>query len=307
MVKVAAVQMEARPYELEGNLLKAERFVEEAARGGAQVVVLPELFNSGYCYDPRNFDVAEFISGRTGRWFRETAKRFGIFLAGAIIEKDFGRYYDTLVLSTPQGRLGSYRKLHLALQEKCFFSSGDYPLILDTDLGRIGTGICADLLYRDVWERYRERVDLLIISSAWPDFTSGRFPLRKTALSRQISAMPRTLPRRLAASLGVPVVYSNLCGGFDSPLPFLLSGSVNGDFTGNSVIVDESGDMIGEMDREEGVILGEVAVRAPDSPPRPGIWPREYRVEPSVRASAFLDRFFLGPLCWTYRRFRTPE
>ncbi|HEY4485145.1 MAG TPA: carbon-nitrogen hydrolase family protein, partial [Nitrospiria bacterium] len=255
MLTVAAVQMQSQPYRVDENLEKAEGYLRQASAKGAQVVVLPELFNTGYCYSARNFEAAEAISGRTARWFRSMGKRFELFVAGAMIEKDRGRYYDTMVLGTPEGRIVSYRKRRLAMQEKCYFTPGDYPLIIYTELGRIGTGICADMLDRGVWERYRDKVDLLIVSSAWADFTTGRIPFARTPLNRRITEMTRELPRRLAASLGAPVVYANLCGPFNSTLPLLYPYDVGAEFAGNSSIHDAEGRRVMGLEKQEGLVI----------------------------------------------------
>ena len=307
MLTLAAIQMRADPYKVEENLERAERYIQQAAQQGAQVVVLPELFNTGYFYHSKNFEVAEGLSGRSARWLRAMGKRFGIHVVGAIIEKDWGRYYDTLVLATPEGCLASYRKLHLALQEKCYFSRGDYPLILDTDLGRIGTGICADLLARGVWERYRDKVDLLIVSSAWPDFTSGRFLFAKSRVNQQLSAMTKELPKRLAASLGVPVVYANLCGPFESTLPFLYPFNLKAQFAGNSSIHDGEGRRVAGLGQEEGVLVARVRPSSPDPSGRSRVRAPEYRVEILVRIAAWLDRTLLGLPCAVYQWLRRPR
>src|SRR3569832_1284054 len=85
-LKVAAIQMHALPYEVDNNLQKAEALIEQTVAQGAQVVGLPELFSTGYCYDDRNFQVAEALSGRTARWFRTVGKRLNVYIAGGMIE-----------------------------------------------------------------------------------------------------------------------------------------------------------------------------------------------------------------------------
>jgi N-carbamoylputrescine amidase len=260
-LKVAAIQMKAAPYQVEENLRKAERLIDEAVAVGAEMVVLPELFNTGYCYDGKNFKVAEDLSGRTARWLRGMGKKRNIYLAGAMIERNGRNYYDTLVLASPQGRLASYRKRWLALQEKCYFNRGDTPVLVDTPIGRIGIGICADMLDQKVWDLFRNRADLLIISSAWPDFTTGGFPFSTTSIPLQISRMPKVLPKRLAASLGVSVVYANLCGPFHSPLPLLYPYSVSSRFIGYSAVYGRGGVEVAGLKEEEGVAVGKISTQ----------------------------------------------
>lgn len=296
-LKVAAIQMNALPYEVEKNLKKAEALIEQAVAQGAQVAVLPELFNTGYCYDDRNFQAAEDLSGRTARWFRAIGKRLNIYVAGGMIERSGKECYDTLILASSQGRLVSYRKRWLALQEKCYFTKGDAPLLVDTPLGRIGIGICADMFDQNVWERFRNKANLLIISSAWPDFTKGGFLFSRSAINAEISRMPRVLPKRLAEALGVPVAYSNLCGPFHSPLPMLYPYQVFSRFVGHSAVYEKGGREIGCLAEQEGVVIGEVDVRPAPAPGR-------YAVELGVRFMARLDRMLLAIPCRIYKWLR---
>jgi N-carbamoylputrescine amidase len=299
-LKVAAVQMSAVPYQVEKNLRKAEELIEQAALKGAQVIVLPELFNTGYCYDERNFHVAEDLSGRTVRWFRTLSKKLNIYLAGGMIERDGTEYYDTLVLATTQGRVVSYRKRWLAMQEKCYFTKGDDPVLVDTPLGRIGIGICADMFDQKVWERFRGKANLLIISSAWPDMTEGGFLFSKSSVNAQISRMPQVLPKRLAESLGVPVAYANLCGPFDSPLPMLYPFHVSSRFVGQSAVYEKGGREVGRLKDEEGIVFGEV-----DAKPAPA--QEKYMVEREVRFMARLDRMLLTVPCGIYKHLKRPR
>jgi N-carbamoylputrescine amidase len=296
-LKMAAIQMNALPYEVEKNLRKAESLIEQAVAQGAQVVVLPELFNTGYCYDDRNFQAAEDLSGPTARWFRAIGKRLNIYVAGGMIERSGKEFYDTLILASPQGRLVSYRKRWLALQEKCYFTKGDAPLLVDTPLGRIGIGICADMFDQNVWERFRNKANLLIISSAWPDFTRGGFLFARSAMNAEISRMPRVLPKRLAEALGVPVAYSNLCGSFHSPLPMLYPYHVFSRFVGHSAVYEGGGREIGILAEEEGMVIGEVDARPAPAPGR-------YAVERGVRFMARLDRLLLTVPCRIYKRLK---
>ncbi|MDC4224124.1 MAG: carbon-nitrogen hydrolase family protein [Candidatus Manganitrophus sp.] len=291
---IAAVQMTSIPYRVEQNLAKADRMVREAVSGGARIVVLPELFNTGYCYDWRNLTVAEDLSGRTAQWFRKLAKGLGIYLIGGMIERDGGNHYNTLLLSSPQGRLAFYRKRCLPLQEKCYFTRGDEPLLVETPLGRIGFGICADLLDQKIWERFRNKVNLLVVSSAWPDFTAGGFLFAKTSVNKSISRMPALLPKRLSESFGVPVAYAGLCGPFDSPLPLLYPYAVRSRFVGHSAVYDRGGIPVSVLKEEEGVAVGAVNTEPLQAEKR-------YAVDAAVRIMARLDRMLLTVPCRVYR------
>ena len=74
-VRIAAIQMDASPAQAEERLERAERLVVEAAGAGAQLIVLPELFNTGYDYAESNYCRAELPDGPTVVWLRATASR----------------------------------------------------------------------------------------------------------------------------------------------------------------------------------------------------------------------------------------
>lgn len=102
---LAAVQMDATPAPAADRLARAERLVTEAAAAGAQLVVLPELFNLGYAYVEENFRRAEPESGPTLAWLKRTATRLNIHLAGSFLLLDQDEIYNALFLCAPDGRL----------------------------------------------------------------------------------------------------------------------------------------------------------------------------------------------------------
>ncbi len=72
-IKVAAVQMDAQCTPAPERLARAERLVAEAAAAGADLVALPEIFNTGYCYSDENYQRAEPLGGKTVAWMQMTA------------------------------------------------------------------------------------------------------------------------------------------------------------------------------------------------------------------------------------------
>jgi len=84
-LKIAAIQMDANPAPTGERLERAERLVIAAAQSGAQLVVLPELFNTGYAYAESNYRRAELPDGPTVTWLREMAARLNVHLAGSLM------------------------------------------------------------------------------------------------------------------------------------------------------------------------------------------------------------------------------
>jgi predicted amidohydrolase len=229
-LRAATVQMDAPVGQVEANLARAEALVERAAGQGAQLVVLPELFNTGYEYTDHNFELVEPLNGRTGSWIVATARRLGLHLLGTFPATIDGEAYITAMLAAPDGRRWLYQKMHVAIWENCYFARGTRPVVADTDLGRIGLLICWDEVYADLARAYRGTVDLLCIPSSPPTLVGqleddqGRVaaPFHPRFAGRPIDAVGwfGEAQRRLASGTGVPVVYAARCGEFLSPMPY---------------------------------------------------------------------------------------
>jgi N-carbamoylputrescine amidase len=154
--RIALVQM-ACSLDLDANLAKAVAKVEEAARAGAEVVCLPELFRSQYfCQkeDPRIFDLAEPVPGASTEALGQAARRAAVAVIAPVFERRApGLYHNSAAVIDADGSiLGLYRKMHIpddpAYYEKFYFTPGDlgFPAF-DTRAGRVATLICWDQWY----------------------------------------------------------------------------------------------------------------------------------------------------------------
>ncbi|MGV8085735.1 MAG: nitrilase-related carbon-nitrogen hydrolase [Candidatus Bilamarchaeum sp.] len=154
-VKIGLVQMNMVENK-EVNLKKAIKLIRKAAKEGAQIVALPELFNTLYFCNIANGDFknwAEPIPGATTQKLSELAKELHIvLLAGSIYEfdKKDGKYYNTAVAFDQEGRqIGEYRKMHIphdpSFYEQHYFEKGNFGYkIFETKYGKISTLICYD-------------------------------------------------------------------------------------------------------------------------------------------------------------------
>ncbi|MHB1532948.1 carbon-nitrogen hydrolase family protein, partial [Acidithiobacillus sp.] len=102
-IRVAAVQINCEPGEVEQNLAHAEAMVESAVKQGAGLVLLPELMPSGYMATEEIWGSAETINGNSVKWLLSTAKRFGIYLGFSFLEAEGEDFYNSFVLSSPEG------------------------------------------------------------------------------------------------------------------------------------------------------------------------------------------------------------
>ncbi len=152
-VTVAAIQMRCSR-NLEENLKKAEEMVRKAASQGANMILLPELFEREYFCQQRRYDfyayalpVSEHPAVQMGL---RLAKELGVVLPVSFFERDGNVLYNSLAWIDADGSLlGIYRKTHIPddhyYQEKFYFTPGNTGfLVFDTKFGRIGAGICWD-------------------------------------------------------------------------------------------------------------------------------------------------------------------
>jgi N-carbamoylputrescine amidase len=153
LVTVAATQMSC-DWNASGNIAKAEKLVREAAARGAQIILLPELFEAPYfCIeqDNRHLNLAcSADENRAVRHFSEVARELGVVLPISFFERAGPAFFNSIAIIDADGRnLGIYRKSHIpngpGYREKNYFSPGDTGFkAWNTRFGRIGVGICWD-------------------------------------------------------------------------------------------------------------------------------------------------------------------
>ena len=215
--RVALVQMSCGP-EPEQNLAKALERVADAAGRGAQVVCLPELFQTQYfCQreDHSLFDLAEPIPGPTSDKLSAAAKRHGVVLIASLFEKRApGIYHNTAAIFDSNGSLaGLYRKMHIPddplYYEKFYFTPGDLGFrALDTSAGRLGTLVCWD-------QWFPEGARLTALQGASVLFyptAIGWHPSEKAEFGEVQHDAWRTIQRAHAIANGVYVAVVNRVG-----------------------------------------------------------------------------------------------
>ena len=149
--KVALVQMRCGP-DPEKNFEQAVDFIRKAAKQGAEIVCLPELFRSQYfCQveDHKNFELAEEVPGQSTAALGKVAGELGIVIIASLFEKrGAGVYHNTAAIIDADGRfLGKYRKMHIPddplYHEKFYFAPGDLGFAAwKTQRGNVGVCIC---------------------------------------------------------------------------------------------------------------------------------------------------------------------
>jgi predicted amidohydrolase len=147
-MRIAVGQFEPRIGEKRENVVRTLELIDEAAERGAELVVLPELCNSGYMFASQ--EEAESLAepvpdGPTVAAWLERCATHGIVLVAGIAERDGDLLYNSAVVLAPNGHIGTFRKLHLWNEENRWFAKGDRGVpVFDTPVGRIATIVCYD-------------------------------------------------------------------------------------------------------------------------------------------------------------------
>jgi N-carbamoylputrescine amidase len=142
IVTVAAIQARSAPGDIKANLAHGTARVEEAAAPGARVIVLPELFTCGYQPNKNVWKSAEAREGRTARWLMDLGRRLGIYIGAGSVEADGTDIFNVFILADPNGEIVGLA--YKANAEANVFKRGRRKHVIDTPLGHIGIGICAD-------------------------------------------------------------------------------------------------------------------------------------------------------------------
>lgn len=235
-IVAAAIQMPSVLHGVADNLRRADELLRRAHEAGAEIAVLPELFNTGYGLCPDYGPYGEAIDGPTLAHLRQRSRQWGLGIAAGFVEREGRHLYDALGFVTPEGGVHVYRKRNLVFWERFRFHPGRAPLVVSTRWGRIGFAVCADMIYRNVWHDYRDRIDVAIVSAAWPDF-ADRHTGRKHWLLGHVGPLSGEIPGKVAEDLGIPVVFANQCGETHTSVP-LLGSRIPDRFAGRSSICD---------------------------------------------------------------------
>ena len=142
-MKAAFIQLNPVFGEIEGNIEKAVTLIE---RTDAEIIVLPELFNTGYLITSQQeaFDLSEPLpGGKTTETLSAIARKKNAHIVAGLIERQDENLFNSAVIISPSGYLGKYRKIHLFNEEKLWFLPGDLGFnVFDIGICKIGVMVC---------------------------------------------------------------------------------------------------------------------------------------------------------------------
>ena len=281
------------------NFASAVERIHEAARLGAKIVCLPELFKTQYfCQreDLRLFELAEAIPGPSTERLAEVAREARVAIIASLFERRApGLYHNTAVTLNADGAIaGVYRKMHIPddplYYEKYYFAPGDLGFqAVDTDFGRVGTLVCWD-------QWYPEGARLTALQGAETLFfptAIGWHPAEKDEFGEAQYDAWRTIQRAHAIANGVYVAGVNRVG--------LEHGDVLGnraagpglEFWGGSFLADPFGRVIAKASHDaEEILLGEIDLGMIEETRRNWPFLRDRRID----AYAGITQRYLDPV-----------
>ena len=259
-VKTAAVQMRCEK-QVQDNIAHAEELVRKAAAEGAQIILLPELFERPYFCQERRYEYYQYakpvMENEAVRRFRQVARELSVVLPVSFYERDRNLLFNSVAVLDADGSiLGIYRKTHIPddhyYQEKFYFTPGDTGFrVFETRYGTIGVGICWDQWFPETTRFMAVKgAELLYYPTA-----IGSEPILS------VDSMPhwrRVMQGHAAANL-MPVIAANRIG-TETVEPCPENGNQKSAlrFYGSSFITDGTGEIAVSMDRDsEGVIASE--------------------------------------------------
>lgn len=258
-VTVAAVQMKCSK-SVEKNIAHAEELVRQAAAKGAEIVLLPELFERPYFCQERRYENYEYAQtaeeNPAVRHFSRVAAELGIVIPVSFYEKEVNNTYNSVAVLDADGKnLGIYRKTHIPddhyYQEKFYFTPGDTGFkVFDTRFGTIGVGICWDQWFPET----ARAMALLGAELLFYPTAIGSEPIL------ECDSMPhwrRCMQGHAAANL-MPVIAANRIGR-EVVQPCAENGGQESalEFYGSSFLTDETGEVILSASRDKEEILSQ--------------------------------------------------
>lgn len=241
--RILGIQIQPEIGNKQANLDKVQKFIEENAWFKPDLIVLPEVFNSGIDHKALQKLAENIPEGETTELLSKLAKKYETnIVGGSFIEKCENSnppYKNTSVVFDRKGEiLSKYQKIHMfnyyGSEEGAYVSSGDKVVVVETDIGKIGLSTCYDLRFPELYRTLTYGgAELIICAAAWP------YPRLEHWT---------TLNKARAIENTVYVIAVNQCGRVN----------VKRQNLGYSMIINPWGDVISSVGGDEGVMLDEI-------------------------------------------------
>lgn len=243
-VKIALIQMHVTN-DKQVNVDNAEKYIIDATKMGANIIALPEMFNTPY--QNSKFPLfAETENGETIKRLSKIAKENSVYLiGGSIPEKDGNKLYNTSFIFDKKGHIiGRHRKMHLfdidivggiSFKESDTLSSGNDVTVCDTEYGKIGIAICFDI-------RFPELARLMVDNGARMIFVPAAFNMTTGPAHWHLTARMRAVDNQVFYAIASPAR--------DEGSSYVAYG--------HSLVCNPWGKIISELDEKENILISEI-------------------------------------------------
>lgn len=226
-MKIAVVHMNAALGEVDTNLNYSEEKIREACNNGAELILFPEFFTTGFAFSEKLYD-AVLNYKNPQKKLCEYAKKYNIIIGGSYLNlkrnsEKGNDVYNTFTLTFPDGKVYEHSKDIPTIYEHYIYNDGDENNVLETPIGNIGVAICWEQIRYNTLKRMAGKVDFVLALSCWWGFSKND-PEVLQRINGENHEIALSAPIEMAKRLKVPVFHS----------------SYNNDFTG---VVFPKGDM----------------------------------------------------------------
>jgi predicted amidohydrolase len=176
LVKVAVAQAHLEVGDVPANISETLRLIDLAAKQNAQIIILPELSNSGYVYKNKQELIESLANTNVLKIWEEKSKDLNNIIVAGFAEVQGKKVYNRSVIIENGKILSIYTKAHLFNDEKNIFTPGDIPSrVIQTSIGKIATMICYDLEFPEFVRLVAQNgVELLCVPTNWPQGSFNR-------------------------------------------------------------------------------------------------------------------------------------
>ena len=166
ILNIALIQTDLVWHNAEQNRINFSMKIEKISKK-VDLIVLPEMFTTGFSMNPQQ--VAEKMDGKTVLWMQKKASEINSAIAGSVIIKENGEFFNRFIFVYPSGKIDYYNKRHLfsLAGEDKVYTSGTEKMVIDYKGWKICLQICYDLRF-PVFARNVENFDLLLYVANWP-------------------------------------------------------------------------------------------------------------------------------------------
>jgi predicted amidohydrolase len=258
-MKIAVVNMPTVFGNLKENLLIVKRMTEAAVGDGAEMIIFPEFFTTGFALNPILLQGIR-DSNDIMVYMAKLSSEYKVAIGGSYLHYDMDKknVYNTFGLFLETGEQYFHSKdIPTGIENFCY-TDGDEVSSFETPIGRIGIVMCWEQLRWQTVRRMANKVDLLIGGSCWWNFV----PEDGESLYNEVAEVNRHLaeqaPLQISRILGVPFVHASHYGAFPGGILMDPLISCNRKIEGNAIITDASGNMLCNSEGNPGYFIHDV-------------------------------------------------